>query len=342
MDKMRLMRHIDAFAGKKVLVVGDLVLDQYVVGRASRLSREAPIPIIEFDRQFSVPGAAANPANNIQSLGAQAYAVGVVGRDDAGEELRRHLQGTGIDVGGMVIDPSRPTTTKTRVVAEDGTRIRQQVARIDRLDRRRLDRTVARKVLSYLESTIPEVDACLISDYRSGLVDGDLVKAVLRMATRHGKLTTADSQGDLFKFKRFSLVKCNQQEAEFRLGCSLGEEASFEPAARDLLRKLRVESVVITRGGNGMSVARGDVYAHIPVANKSEVFDVTGAGDTVIAVLTLALVAGATLLEAAHLSNFAAGMVVRKLGNAVSTASELREAIRGLRPAPLSYDEEQD
>ena len=333
MDKLRLTSYIERFAGKKVLVVGDLFLDRYLVGRATRLSREAPVPVIEFEREFSVPGAAANPANNIQSLGAQAIAVGVVGDDAPGEDLRRRLQAAGIDVSGLIIDPSRPTTTKTRVVAEDGTRIRQQIARIDKLDRRPMDEAIACQILNYLESVIPQVDACLVSDYRSGLVSQNLVKAVLRMAKRWSKLTTADCQGDLFKFRQFAVVKCNQQETETRLATVLEDEESFERATRDLLRRLHVESLVITRGGNGMSIARGDVYAHIPVANRSEVFDVTGAGDTVIAVLTLALLAGATLLDAAHLSNFAAGLVVRKMGNATTTMTELRKAIRDFGPA---------
>ncbi|MDA8189550.1 MAG: bifunctional ADP-heptose synthase [Dehalococcoidales bacterium] len=328
MDKSSLIDLVGEFAGKRILVIGDVFLDQYVVGRATRLSREAPVPILEFDRQFSLPGAAANPANNIQTLGGQAIIVGVVGDDEPGIVLKEQLRATGIDVSGIIVDPSRPTTTKTRVVAEDGTRIRQQIVRIDRLDRREMDGNVLKQLLSYIERTIETVHAVLVSDYKSGLVCKQLVDVCLEMARRSGKLLTADSQGDLQKFAGYALVKCNQAEAEARFHEPLAGETSLEAAANLLLKDLRVGAVVITRGGDGMSVADATGYAHIPVANRSEVFDVTGAGDTVIAVLTLALAAEGSLLEAAHLSNFAAGLVVRRLGNATTSPEELRQAIK--------------
>ncbi|MBI2953452.1 MAG: hypothetical protein HYY30_04000 [Chloroflexi bacterium] len=327
LDKKNLIGLVDKFAGRKILVIGDVVLDRYLVGRATRLSREAPVPILEFDREFTLPGAAANPANNIQSLGGEALAVGVVGDDESGKILKQQLSSSGIDVSGIVVDTSRPTTTKTRVVAEDGTRIRQQIVRIDRLDRREMDPEIRKQVTDYVSSVIADVDAVLFSDYKSGLICQQTVDACLEMAGRRGKLLTADSQGDLHKFAGFTLVKCNHAEAETRLNENLSSEESFQAAAARLLRELRVQSVVITRGWDGMSVADREGYAHIPVTNKSEVFDVTGAGDTVVAVLTLALTAGASLLQATHLSNLAAGLVVRRLGNATTTPDEFRGAI---------------
>lgn len=327
MEKSSLISLLGKLAGRRILVIGDVVLDQYVVGRATRLSREAPVPILEFESEFSLPGAAANPANNIQSLGGEALVVGVVGDDEPGLILKEKLGKAGIDASGIIVDPSRPTTTKTRVVAEDGTRIRQQIVRVDRIDRRELDAKILEQVVSYVRATIDKVDAVLFSDYKTGLVSKQLVDACLEMAQGSRKLLTADSQGDLHKFAGFTLVKCNQAEAEARLNQTLSTDESFASAAMSLLRELGAQAVVITRGWDGMSVADKGGHVHIPVANKSEVFDVTGAGDTVIAVLTLALTAGATLLEASHLSNLAAGLVVRRMGNASTTPAELRRAI---------------
>lgn len=328
MDASKLVGCLDRFAEINVLVVGDVVLDRYIIGRATRLSREAPVPIVEFDREFSLPGAAANPANNLQSLGAKALLVGIVGDDHAGSVLREQLRTAGINTQGLIVDKSRPTTTKTRVLAEDGTRIRQQVARIDHVDRRGIDEVTLENAINYVDSAIENVDALLVSDYKNGLVGQAIVSACLERARRWNKLVTADSQGDLHKFKGFTLVKCNQQEAEASLGSTLRTEAHFASAASRLLKRLQTESVVVTRGGDGMSVASADGYAHIPAANRSEVFDVTGAGDTVIAVLTLGLAAGASILEAAHLSNLAAGLVVRRLGNATPSREELHAFIR--------------
>jgi len=327
MDTRGLISCLDQFAGLKVLVVGDVVLDRYIVGRAARLSREAPVPIVEFDREFNLPGAAANPANNVQSLGGKALIVGIVGDDLAGKTLREQLEAAGIDTRGLIIDASRPTTTKTRVLAEDTTRISQQVVRIDHVDRRAIDRATLSKTVDYIDSVVDAVDAVLVSDYKNGMMGRTLVQVCLEKAKQHRRIVTADSQGDLHKFKGFTLVKCNQQEAETALGSALRTEAKFARAAERLLKGLHAEHIVITRGGDGMSVANPAGYAHIPVANRSEVFDVTGAGDTVIAVLTLGLAAGASLFDAAHLSNFAAGLVVRRLGNATTSRQELADFI---------------
>mgnify|MGYP005845318813 FL=1 len=328
MDSSKLIDCLDRFAGLRVLVIGDVVLDRYIVGRAERLSREAPVPIVEFDREFSLPGAAANPANNVQSLGGKALIVGIVGDDLAGKILRQQLDSAGIDTRGLIVDPPRPTTTKTRVLAEDRTRIRQQVVRIDHVDRRAIDSATLAKAVDYIDSIVGDVDAVLVSDYKNGLVGQALVQTCLERVRHYNKILTADSQGDLHKFKGFTLVKCNQQEAEATLGSFLRTDAQFASATGRLLKRLQAEHIVVTRGGDGMSVASAEGYAHIPVANRSEVFDVTGAGDTVIAVLTLGLAAGASLFDAAHLSNFAAGLVVRRLGNATTNREELSDFIR--------------
>ena len=327
-DRDRLIELLPRLRGRRIVVVGDVFLDEYVVGRATRLSREAPIPVLEFERRFYLPGGAANPSNNVVALGGVARQVGVVGDDEAGQQLLQKLQEARIDVTGVVTDPSRPTTTKTRIVAKGSLRFPQQLARIDHLDRRPVEEDVEGALIAHLEALVPQADAVLISDYRTGVVSEAVVAAVLDVARRHDRLATVDSQGNLQKFHAFDLVKCNRAEAQAVTGRTLFTEDDFQRAGETLLKELGAQAVVITRGPEGMSlIGTTQEYTHLPAANRSEVFDVTGAGDTVIAVLTLALAAGIDLLAAALLANYAAGLVVRKLGNATATPEELAWAI---------------
>ncbi|HEX2923526.1 MAG TPA: PfkB family carbohydrate kinase, partial [Chloroflexota bacterium] len=226
------------------------------------------------------------------------------------------------------VDASRPTICKTRILAHDSSIVQQQVVRMDRLSRQPVDDSIFCQLSDYLEKTTDQVDAILISDYKSGVVSPRMAQLCHDLTDSRGKLLTVDSQGDLHQFKGFGLVKCNQAEAEASLGHPLENDEQFEAACRQLLDDLGACVVVITRGGNGMSMMQnGGKHIHISVANRSEVFDVTGAGDTSIAVLTLAMAAGARPVTAAHLANYAAGLVVRKIGNATTTVEELREAI---------------
>lgn len=325
-DKARLLALLPRLRDIKIVVVGDLFLDEYVVGKATRLSREAPVPVLEFEREFDLPGAAANPAHNIRALGGRAVVIGVVGPDGKADRLRAHLVAAGIDVAGVIVDPSRPTITKSRVIAEDGTRIRQQIVRVDRLDRRPLAPAIAEELAAHLMRAGADADAIILSDYKTGVICSEVIEAGRTLASG-ARPVAVDSQGDLLSFRGLSLVKVNQQEAEAALRRSLGDEVACTAACGYLLGQLDALAIVITRGIHGMSIASREVYAHIPAANRSEVFDVTGAGDTVIAILTQALAAGGTLLEAAYLANLAAGLVVRKLGNATTSPEELREAI---------------
>ena len=300
---------VGRLAGQRVVVIGDLCLDEYVMGVATRLSREAPVPVLELRQRLSVPGGAANPASNIVALGSQATVIGVIGADAAGDMLTSHLRSLGIDTAGIVTDAQRPTTTKTRIVAQGSLRFPQH-----------LD--------THVERLLAGASAVLISDYRTGVVSADLIATVQAAARQHGVLTTVDSQGDLGKFRGFDLVRCNAAEAEAQVGFALHDDHDFERALVRLQRELSARRLVVTRGGDGVSLlAWGDVPRHLPAWNREEVFDVTGAGDTVIAVLTLALAGGLDLRTAAHLAMTAAGLVVRRLGNAVVTPAELAEAL---------------
>ncbi|MBI2861986.1 MAG: hypothetical protein HYX89_04110 [Chloroflexi bacterium] len=315
------------FQGQRILVLGDLALDRYLIGEASRLSREAPIPVLEYRREFSIPGAAANPAQNVQALGGQALLAGVVGADADGEAILEKLRAGGIDTSGVLRMDDRPTTTKTRLLAEGPGRFPQQVARMDRLSNYPMDSTSQHRLIAHLESHGTTVDALLLSDYKAGLLTPEVVAASIRWGKERDRLVLVDSQGDLYKFRGCAVVKANQKDAESALGQRLGDDASFRDALLRLREELSAGGVVVTRGAEGMSLTSPQGYAHIPAYRPGEVFDVTGAGDTVIAVLTMAMVAGATLTEAAKIASVAAGLVVRRMGNATVSLKELEAAL---------------
>jgi rfaE bifunctional protein kinase chain/domain len=316
-------------AGRRLVVVGDVCLDEYLVGRPERLSREGPVPVLAFERRFAVPGGAANPARNLAALGAVALQVGVVGQDATADELRAVLGAAGIDVAGLVVDPGRPTVLKTRVVAESLS-VPQQVARIDRQARAPIAGAVEAAVVEAIRRGAATADGILVSHYRSGAVTPAVCDAARSAARERGIWLTVDAQGELDRFHGFDLVRVGRQDAAESLRRPLETEADFEAAARGLREEIGARVVILGRGAEGMSVA-DDVggYAVIHPANVSEVFDVSGAGDTVIAVVTLALAAGAGVRDAVELANYAAGFVVRRLGVAAPTVDELLAEIDG-------------
>jgi rfaE bifunctional protein kinase chain/domain len=320
---------IDRFDKVCVLVVGDLILDKYTIGKPMRLSREAPIPVLEYLSEYTVPGGGTSPACTVASLGGRALLAGVTGDDDAGSELRRELEQYGVHTEGIVVDGSRPTIAKKRIVARVTSTMLQQVARIDHIDRRQVDGDVERNLVASIEKLLPACDAILLSNYKSGTLTPAVVERAGSLAAQLGKLSTVDSQGDLQYFKGFDIVKCNQPEAEDVLRRPLKTEQDFREGLGELLDNLQASAVIVTRSAEGMSVmSRDEGYCHIPVTNTSEVFDVTGAGDTVIALVAMAVAAGANLFDAARLANYGAGVVVRKWGNAVLKPEELRAALR--------------
>lgn len=322
---------VPRLAGLTVVVVGDVFLDEYLVGRAERLSREAPIPVLEFEERQLVPGGGANPAANIASLGSRPALVSAIGEDAAGSELARALEERGIDPSRLVRTPDRPTSIKMRVVSRADLRSPQQLARLDRVDRQPLSRKVEGQVVRTIRSALADAHALLLSDYRSGLCTPVLVDAARSAARKRGLILTADSQGDLDKYRGFTLVKVNRTEAEAYLGRALPDDPAHAQASQELMERLDLQAMLITRGAAGLTLAvRSGGVLHYPAANVTNVFDATGAGDTVIAVATLALAAGLTPGTAAALANQAAGVAVRHLGNHPVTAAELQQAVKGL------------
>jgi D-glycero-beta-D-manno-heptose-7-phosphate kinase len=318
---------IPRLAGQRILVVGDAILDEYVTGNATRMSREAPVPVLEFESREFIPGGAANPAANIAALGSVAIQVGVIGADNAGENLCEVLRAQGIDRRGIITDATRPTTVKTRIMAHMGLRFPQQVARLDTLSRDPISAEVEQQVLGVINEHIGSVQAVLLSDYQVALLTKSLVETI--RANAAGVLLAADAQGQLDKYAGFGLVKCNADEARAYLRREIRGDEDFAAAALELCERLTLTGgMVITRGPDGATVATCDgASAHCPAPAVTDVYDTVGAGDTAIAVLTLAVASGAAYTEAATLANYASGLVVRRVGNYAPTPEELAWAV---------------
>lgn len=314
---------IPRLAGRRIAVVGDVILDEYLTGKATRMSREAPVPVLEFESRRLIPGGAANPSANITALGGVVQQIGVVGLDDAADQLRRVLRDAGIDIGGLVTDPTRPTTVKTRIMAQMGLRFPQQVARMDRLSREPVSPELERRICDYLQ--VVEADALLCSDYHGGLLTPGLIACI----RARGGLLTADAQGDLEKYRGFTVVKCNAHEAAAYLNRVLRTDDDFGEAAVQLCARFELAGgMVITRGADGATLATPDAAVHhCPAPTVTDVYDTVGAGDTAIAVMTLAITAGATFVEAVTLANYASGLVVRRVGNYAPSSQELMTAL---------------
>jgi len=322
---------LNRFARLRVLVIGDAILDEYIIGRADRLSREAPIPVLEVQERRAIPGGAANPAVNAAALGAKSALFGVVGVDEPSQRLGAELSARGVDSGGLIPDPERGTTVKTRIMARMGSNtFPQQVARLDSIGRGALSAGTTNRIIDAVARKARYADALLLSDYRTGSLTPDLIDGMRACAASPGAILAADAQGDFDKYANFDLMKCNADEAATYLGRALTDDADFAEAARDLCGRLMLRrGMMITRGADGVTWADSHgASGHIPAPRVEDVFDTVGAGDTAIAVVTLALCAGAELPDAARIANVASGIVVRHIGNYAPSLSELRAALQ--------------
>jgi rfaE bifunctional protein kinase chain/domain len=319
----RLEKLLGDFASKKILVVGDLMLDEFIWGKVARISPEAPVPVVEVQRSSFYPGGAANVVRNLCSFLKSPGVAGVIGKDEAGDKLLAELKKEGAKVEAVLQSPRRPTTLKTRIIARQ-----QQVVRVDRERRQPLDAKDRQWLLDHLKEEIKGYDAVIIEDYGKGLVDQELASLVIAQGKTHGKKVAIDpNPNNLINWSGATAIKPNRQEAFLSAGLPpMDGEDDLLKAAQILLKKWDVEHLLITLGEEGMLlVERGQKPYHTPT-RAQEVFDVSGAGDTAIAVFTLALAAGATGVEAAEIANHAAGVVVGKLGTATLTLSELRKS----------------
>lgn len=321
MDTARAKAILDNFAGKRIVVIGDVMLDEYVWGQATRISPEAPVIVIDAERHSQVPGGAANVVNNLCALGAIGVIFGVIGDDEPGKTLKTALADEGAETDGLLIETGRPTTRKTRFFAHS-----QQVVRVDHEQRGAVSSQTAKSMLKLLEEVVPGADAVLISDYQKGVLQSGVLDGAVEIARQHGKPVTGNLKPSSFPGEcRATVITMNLHEASLALsGKHLSSDADILDAGAAILERTGAEHILITLGSKGLTLftaGEADPF-HIP-ARLVEVYDTAGAGDTVISTMTLALSAGASPAEAATLANDAAAMVVKKVGVATVSADEI-------------------
>jgi len=323
-DFSGLKRIISNFKNAKVLVIGDLILDEFIWGSVERISPEAPVPVVWVDKESYMPGGACNVANNIAVLGGDAGLIGVVGNDERGRLLRTELAKRGVAIDGIVIDDTRPTVLKSRVIAH-----KQQVVRIDKERLDCISKDILAQAVAYVKKRIKDVDIVIIEDYGKGMITPQLLKNIVPLTKIHRKIMAVDPKEEhLSLYKGVTLITPNADETFRATGVKLKDEASIAKAGKRLLKRLRCEMALITLGEKGMALFReGKKQLRIPTVAR-EVYDVSGAGDTVIGVFCLALASGASDIEAAYIANCAAGIVVSKIGIAVVERDELVERIK--------------
>lgn len=330
--KSSLRKRIRMMGGGKVIVLGDLLIDELLEGRPERISREAPVLILEHVDTVLIPGGAANTANNIAALGGTCHAIGVCGADEYAGKLANLLEGNGIS-HDLVADPSRPTTVKTRILSKSHS-LMQQLLRLDRISHDRISAAVESALIAKLTQSAAQYKAVILSDYKGGVITDGVIEAC-RLAQKSSPLMViVDAQGDFRRFKNLTLMTPNQPDTEKAVGYPLNSRQALEQAGKDLLQQTGLQALLITRGGEGMALfEQGKPMVELPAFNRSDVFDVTGAGDTVVATMALALVTGASFAEAMALGNLAASIVVRKSGTAVTSQMELMENLERLNLA---------
>jgi rfaE bifunctional protein kinase chain/domain len=339
----RLESLIKRFRGRRIAVVGDWMLDRYIWGTATRLSPEAAVAVVDYTKESECLGGAGNVAANLAALGARVQAFGVVGEDEGGLALRRCLRDLKLAGKGILADPRRPTTLKTRIIARN-----QQIVRVDRESREPLDAATEKKLSEMIAGSLASLDAVIVSDYDKGVVTDGLVERVLAACAKNEiPALVKPKWSRLPVYRGAAAIVCNRKEAEFLVTRSLQDDASIEDAGRRLLAHFACPAVVITRGEQGMSVFEEEARGMFQIAATSleqpigahgaaqaqqgrQVFDVTGAGDTVLAALALAVAAGGSIREGAILGNAAAVVVVSKLGTATLSPAELQVAVREL------------
>ncbi len=324
MPRTSLARHLLRFSRSRVLILGDVMLDEYVWGTVSRISPEAPVPVVAVRSESVKVGGAGNVATNVAALGGQASLIGLVGDDAVAERLGHELELAGVKSDGLIVDRSRPTTVKSRVVAGS-----QHIVRFDRESDAPISPAIRERVVAAVRERLSGADVLLISDYAKGLIGPGLVRAVLAVAARQGRIVAVDPKVQhLPLFKGVTVVAPNHHEAAAAARLQVRNEADLLRVGRVLLRRLQARAVLITRGEQGMSLFEAEkAVVHIPTVAR-EVYDVTGAGDTVMGALSLALAARADICEAAIIANYAAGVVVGKRGTATVTRGELERALR--------------
>ena len=367
MEKSQILKNLDKLNLPKIIVIGDFAIDEMVFGQTERISREAPVLILQHSETKIILGTASNAANNISSInGGKVGAIGVLGDDYYGGVLIKTLNEHKINTDFMVVDKTRKTTTKTRISGSCSQSITQQIVRIDRQTKEPLSPEIEAKIIENIERAVPMYDGVILSDYHLGCLTENVIKAAIEAAKKHGKIIVADIQKDMEKYKGVTAITPNQPDTEKFLGYFIKDEESLKRAGADLSKKLDLKYTLITRGEKGMvlfeNTSKADFAASgaqktaseasasakdsantdseaetaplmttIPAFNKKEVFDVTGAGDTVVAAFTLALCAGMSAKEAMVVGNLAASIVIRQFGCHTTNLEELKTELNNIK-----------
>jgi rfaE bifunctional protein kinase chain/domain len=316
---------VDRFAGRRLLVLGDLMLDHYLWGRCERISPEAPVPVVDVQKETSSLGGAGNVAANLAALGAEPVLVGLVGEDDRARMLFEAFADRGVDTRAIIRDASRPTTMKTRIIAHS-----QQVVRADWESRAEVEGTPLKTLLATLERELPRCHGLIVSDYGKGVITRAVLEKAIGVAKSKKLPVCVDpKESHIDAYKGVSILTPNQHEAGYVMGQRVTDETSLMSVGWGLQKRLDADGLLITRGADGMSLfERSGRYTHLPTVAR-EVYDVTGAGDTVVSVVAVALAAGADYPEACYLANHAAGVVIREVGTAVCSPHQLQASLAG-------------
>lgn len=325
--KEKIKKVIQNLAKPKILVIGDFALDEMIYGNSHRISREAPVLILKHSHTKTLLGAASNAANNISALNSGKVSVlGVLGDDYYGNILLQTFRDANIDTTHIIVDETRETTTKTRISGASAQSVTQQIIRIDRETTVPVSKDVEDKIIEKIHRLTPEFDGILLSDYGIGVITQKVIDTAIEIARKYGKFVAVDAQENLGRFKGATIITPNQPDAEKTVGYKIINQETLFQAGHDLLEKTSPQMVLLTRGGEGMALFEaGGKVTLIPAFNKTEVFDVTGAGDTVAAGIILSLCSGALGSEAAIVGNLAASIVVRHFGAAITSIPELLE-----------------
>lgn len=325
-DTRYLGRYLERFSEVKALIIGDLILDHYIWGKVSRISPEAPVPIVDVVSESFMLGGAANVLNNIVSLGGNADICGVIGHDETGRRIIHELRGKGVVTEGVIVENERPTTKKTRIIANS-----QQVVRFDRERREKISKNTQTIMLNYIRERIDQFKIIIISDYAKGVITQELTKELSNISGLRSVKIVVDPKPRHFKYYRdANVITPNSHEASIASGIEIEDDETLQRAGKRLLEMLNADAILITRGEHGMSLfERNGNISNIPTTAK-EVFDVTGAGDTVVGTFALAHAAGASMVEAAIIANHAAGIVVGTIGAAPVERSSLERELKAL------------
>ncbi len=322
MDVKTLKSIMDGFKKKKILVIGDIMLDHYIHGSVDRISPEAPVPVLEVKREEYRLGGSANVAENLITLGAEVCIIGIVGNDQPGKQILKQLKGKKIDTQGVFVSEERPTTVKTRIIANQ-----QQIVRIDKEKHEDIPSSMEKTILGKVISLINTYDAVIMEDYNKGLLTEHMIESIISLCNKSKKLVAVDPKfKNFFAYRNCTVFKPNFSELQKNLGIMIETEDQFQEAVAKLEERIKAKYLIITRGEKGLTVfSKGSKVVSIPTFAR-EIFDVSGAGDTVISTLTLGLAAGCDIETAALIANHAAGVVCGKIGTSVAKSNEIIES----------------